>query len=208
MNKLLVFALSLLCLFALPADTFACACCVDEGTYFISTQRPESYMLDIFDDIKFAAPADLYMTEAGWDGIKGLSELDKDETAGKPIDLTLTKNFLRNRWEFTIKSASGREGKLTLPMPRTYVKFGVDLREKREEGEMVWIYKELRFKGPVGTATGFLKKGIAPGTTYFLVLQGRGNGCDNSSDFTHWRLELSGPRADYALYGDLKDSSE
>jgi hypothetical protein len=208
MNKLLVCTFALLCLLASPYSTLACACCVDEGTYFINTMRPESYMLDIFDEIKFDAPADLYMTEAGWDGIKGLSGMDKDENDGKPIDLTVAEDFVRNRWEFTIKSASGREGKLTLPMPKTYVKFGVDLREPREEGSMVSIYKELRFKGPVGPATGFLKKGIAPGTTYFLVLQGRGNGCDNASDFTHWRLEVTGPKADYALFGDLKNSAE
>jgi len=86
------------------------------------------------------------------------------------------------------------------------LKFGVDLREDREEGTMVSLYKELRFKGTVGTTTGFLKKGIASGTSYFLVFQGRGNGCDNASDFTHWRLEITGSKADYALYGDLKST--
>ncbi len=208
MKKLLVCSLSLLCLFALPAETLACACCAEPGTYFISTQRPEPYMLELFDEIKFEAPADLYMTEAGWDGIKGLSDLDKDENDGKKIDLSITKSFASRRWEFTIKSASGREGKLTLPMPRTFVKYAVDLREPREEGTMISLYKELRFKGTVGAATGFLKKGVAPGTSFFLVFQGRGNGCDNAYDFTHWRLELTGPKADYALFGDLKRSEE
>lgn len=204
MKKLLVCALSLAFLFAMPAETFACACCVDPGYYSISTERPDSYMLGVLGEIKFDAPADIYMTEAGWDGIKGLSDLDKDEDAGKKIDLSIVEAFANRRWTFTIKSASGREGRLTLAMPRSMVKFGVDLREPREEGTMVSLYKELRFKGTVGTATGFLKKGIAAGTSYFLVFQGHGNGCDNASDFTHWRLELTGPKADYALFGDLK----
>ncbi len=160
-------------------------------------------MLSMLDEIRFDAPTDLYMTDAGWDGIKGLSDLDKDEEAGKSIDLSIAEAFANKRWTFTIKSASGREGKLTLPMPRTLVKYAVDLREERGEGTMVSLYKELRFKGSVGTATGFLKRGIAVGTSYFLVFQGRGNGCDDASNFTHWRLELTGPRADYAFFGDL-----
>ncbi len=206
MKKLLACTLSVLCFCAMPADTLACACCVDLGYYSISTQRPDSYMLSVLDEIKFDAAADIYMTEAGWDGIKGLNDLDMDEDGGKKIDLSIVEAFATKRWTFTIKSASGREGKLTLPMPRTMVKFGVDLREDREEGTMVSLYKELRFKGTVGTTTGFLKKGIASGTSYFLVFQGRGNGCDNASDFTHWRLEITGSKADYALYGDLKST--
>jgi hypothetical protein len=39
-----------------------------------------------------------------------------------------------------------------------------------------------------------------------LVLQGRGNGCDNAGDFGNWRLQVSGEKADYAFYGKLARS--
>jgi hypothetical protein len=35
------------------------------------------------------------------------------------------------------------------------------------------------------------------------VLQGRGNSCDTAEDFTHWRLKITGNKADYAFYGEL-----
>jgi len=92
MKKLLVCTFSLLCLCAMPTDTLACACCVDPGYYSISTQRPDSYLLNVLDEIKFAAPADIYMTEAGWDGIKGLNDLDMDEDGGKKIDLSRSRS--------------------------------------------------------------------------------------------------------------------
>ncbi|PWT83255.1 MAG: hypothetical protein C5B44_00905, partial [Acidobacteria bacterium] len=64
------------------------------------------------------------------------------------------------------------------------------------------LYKEWRFEGLVN-GTGFFQPGIIAPTKYFLVLQGRGNGCDNAEDFTHWRLEITGKKAGYALYGEL-----
>ncbi|MGI8641023.1 MAG: hypothetical protein ACR2MG_13900 [Pyrinomonadaceae bacterium] len=69
------------------------------------------------------------------------------------------------------------------------------------------LYKEWRFKGNVQIGNGFFQTSIVQPTTYFLVLQGRGNGCDNPEDFTHWRLEIAGKKASYAFFGELKSSS-
>jgi hypothetical protein len=64
------------------------------------------------------------------------------------------------------------------------------------------LYKEWRFEGEVN-GTGFFKAGIVAPTKYFLVLQSRGNNCDTAEDFTHWRLKITGNKADYAFYGEL-----
>ncbi|MFL6337332.1 MAG: hypothetical protein ACJ754_28870 [Pyrinomonadaceae bacterium] len=66
------------------------------------------------------------------------------------------------------------------------------------------LYKEWRFEGQV-SGTGLFKAGTAGPTKYLLVLQGRGNGCQNAEDFKYWRLQINGRRAAYSFYGELAD---
>jgi len=202
MKKTLCLPIVLFFVLALSSSALACACCVDPGYYEISTSKPDDYILAQLEDIKFDTATSLYMSEAGWDGLRGLDDLVKDEEAGKSIDMNIVEAFLHKTWKLTIKTASGREGTLVLPMPVSMVKFKVDLHDN-EPGTETGLYKEFRFKGRVGISTGFLKRGIVRPTTYFLVFQGRGNGCDSSADFDHWRLELDGPKAQYAFYGKV-----
>ena len=201
MNKLLAL-ITVILVFVLSSSALACACCVDPGYYEISTSKPDAYILGELDNIKFGTTVDLYMSEAGFDGTKGLDDLAKDQEAGKPIEMSIVESFLKKTWRFNIKTASGHEATLVLPMPTSMVKFKVDIHDT-PEGHETGLYKEFRFKGAVGSSTGFLKKGIVKPTTYFLVFQGRGNGCDSSADFTHWRLEIDGPKAEYAFFGKL-----
>jgi len=201
-NKSFCLLAVLFLLAATSSSAFACACCVDPGYYEISTSKPDDYTLSQLEDIKFDSATNLYMSEAGWDGLRGLDDLVKDEEANKSIDMNIVEAFLNKTWKLTIKTASGREGTLVLPMPVSMVKFKVDMHDN-EPGTETGLYKEFRFKGRVGSSTGFLKRGIVRPTTYFLVFQGRGNGCDSSADFTHWRLELDGPKAEYAFYGKV-----
>ena len=200
-NKL-VALLSLLSLLVLSSAAFACACCVDPGYYEIATTKPDAYILGELANIKFGTAANIYMSEAGFDGTRGLDDLAKDEAAGKSIDMNIVESFLSKTWRLNIKTATGRMATLVLPMPLSMVKFKVDIHDN-EPGTETGLYKEIRFKGTVGSGTGFLKRGIVKPTSYFLVFQGRGNGCDSSADFTHWRLELDGPKAEYAFYGKL-----
>ncbi len=93
-------------------------------------------------------------------------------------------------------------------MPSQMVTFKVDIHDEDDRPNGPILYKEFRFKGNVSGGTGIFRSSIARPSTYFLVFQGRGNGCDNASDFTHWRLEVSGPRADYAFYGKLDSAAE
>ena len=64
------------------------------------------------------------------------------------------------------------------------------------------LYKEWRFEGEV-KGTGVFKAGIIARTKYVLVFQGRGNSCDEAEDFTHWRLKITGKKADYTFHGEL-----
>lgn len=108
-------------------------------------------------------------------------------------------------WLFDFKDDKNKSGILNLSAPVSMVSYMVDLREKKE-GDPV-LYKEWRFQYNVSQGTGIFKAGVAPATKYFLVLQGRGNMCWAAEDFTSWRLEVTGKKADFAFYGDLKPLS-
>jgi hypothetical protein len=200
-RKMTMFVGLLVCILSAAISVMACACCVDPGYYQISTGRPTDYELATLEEIKFDGVANLYESEAGFDGIKGLDVFRKFEETATPLDLNVVEKFLNKAWTFTLKSGAN-EGTLFLPMPQTMVRFKVDLHDN-EPGTETGLYKELRFKGVVRSGTGLFRMDVVKPTSYFLVFQGRGNGCDSSADYTHWRLELSGPKAGYALFGKL-----
>lgn len=199
-----LFVAGLVILF--PIRSLACACCAEPGTYFLNTSKPRGYSLDVVRDFTFERPADLYMTEAGFDMIDGLDPIKKEyesDTWTFETHFDLAASFTRNVWRFNLKTPKGAVGTLVLPMPAQMVTYKVDIHDEENRPNGPLLYKEFRFKGSPSSATGFTRSASIRGTTYFLVFQGRGNGCDNASDFTHWRLEIDGPKADYAFYGKL-----
>jgi hypothetical protein len=210
-------SLSLLCLliFTLCATSNAasCACCAEPGTYEIWTGRPNDYEIELLKDIKFDEKAFLYMTDAGFDSIKGLSaiekEFDDDSWIASPGGLDLVNTFTGRMWTFTIKSPKGKTGTLKLPMPSQMLEFKVDIHDGVESGGGgPLLYKEFRFRGTVSAGSGFLAGSIARPTSYFLVFQGRGNGCDNAGDFNNWNLEITGKKASYQFFGDLATGAD
>lgn len=195
-----------------PSDAFACACCSEPGTYMIWNGKPGENELGILGDIKFDKNAFLYMTAAGFDGMKGLSEIAKDMESGTwtaaPADFELANAYAAKTWKFTFKTPSGKSGTLTLPMPAQMLQFKVDIHDgKSSGGGGPLLYKEWRFKGNVLSGTGIFKSSIVRPTTFFLVLQGRGNGCDNTEDFANWNLEIRGKKADYSFFGKLSSGT-
>lgn len=60
----ILFALFFLAAFSLPV--LACACCAEPGTYSIRTLKPDPFHLELISEFRFAAKANLYMTEAGF----------------------------------------------------------------------------------------------------------------------------------------------
>lgn len=197
-KRILIPVLSLLCLLAFSANVLACACCSEPGTYRISTSKPDEYKLGLLGEMQFDKSAVLYTDARGFEDLKGLT-VPSDLVDADQFDLVAS--FIAKTWKFTLKSKNGKSGILTLPIPTQMVSFAVDIHDGREGDPS--LYKEFRFKGNVSSGTGLFKAGIVKPTTYFLVFQGRGNNCDNASDFTHWRLEITGSKADYAFYGKM-----
>lgn len=195
-----------------PSEAFACACCSEPGTYMIWTGKPDTYNIELLSDMKFDKVAALYMNEAGFDGMKGLSELEKDfeseSWVASPGEFDLSNTFAAKTWKFNFKTPTGKSGILTLPMPTQMLQFKVDIHDgKTSGGGGPLLYKEWRFKGNVTSGTGIFKSSIIRPTTYFLVLQGRGNGCDNAEDFADWHLEINGKNANYEFFGKLSSGT-
>ena len=189
----------------------SCACCAEPGTYMISTGKPETFEIDILKQIEFDGKADLYMTEAGFDSIKGLSSIEKEADDpswfSEPGNFNLVNSFTGKMWTFTFKTPKGKTGALRLPMPSQMVTFKVDIHDGSDQGNGPLLYKEFRFKGTVSDGTGFLGNSIVKPTSYFLVFQGRGNGCDDVSDFRNWNLEITGKKARYQFFGKLENGT-
>ena len=194
------------------SNALACACCSEPGTYYLRIAKPDSYDLDLISQFEFAPKALLYMTEAGFETIEGLDAVKKEDEA---MEASITDGFDlatafmgRRVWKFDFKTPKGQRGSLTLPMPTQMVSFGADIHDNSDKGHGPLLYKEFRFKGSVGSATGFMKAGVTRGTTYFLVFQGRGLGCNEVNNFRNWRLEIEGPRASYAFFGQLSSGDK
>ena len=197
--------LAIVCSFA--SNAFACACCAEPGTYHLRTSKPSDYALSVIKQFEFANNANLYLTEAGFDIIDGLDAIRADLNQIDNFDLVSA--FTGKAWTFKIKTPNkGTTGTLTLPIPTQMVTFKVDIHDEEDRPNGPLLYKEFRFKGKFTKASGFLKNGVASGTTYFLVFQGRGNGCDEVENFTNWRLEIDGPRAKYAFFGKLSSGDK
>ena len=212
-RSIFTFFLFSILIFPAPADAFACACCAEPGTYSIWTGRPETFHVDLLKEIEFDKHAFLYMTEAGFDSIKGLSmiekEFDEDSWTASPGGLDLVNTFTGKVWTFRIRSPKGRIATITLPIPQQMVAFKVDIHDDEGRGNGPLLYKEFRFKGTVSSGTGFLSGIVMTPTTYFLVFQGRGNGCDDVSDFRNWNLEVTGKKARFQFFGKLgKEAAE
>lgn len=212
MKKFSLVFCSLLLIFSFYGGASACACCSETGTYSIWTGKPEGYTLDVINGFKFSDKSYLLISEAGFDAIKGLGEVEKDFDNSSWTafggEMGFTASYAAKMWTVNFKTKSGKTGSLVLPMPAQMVEFKVDTHDgRRSGGGGPLLYKEFRFKGNVQTGKGFLQKSITKPTTYFLVFKGRGNGCNNTEDFTHWYLEIRGKNADFNLIGKL-DSAD
>jgi hypothetical protein len=202
---------AVICLTAFANTALACACCVEEGTYIIWTGAPGESERAMLDSMEFDKKAKLYMTEAGFDTIKGLEDFrndyESDEFMSWDGSFDLVNEFTNKTWKFTVRSPSGKTGTLVLPMPTQMVWYKADIHDTKDTGLGVQLYKEMRFKGSVQGGTGVFRSSIIKPTTYFLVFQGRGNGCDDYSNFTHWHLEINGKKASYEFNGRLNSGA-
>jgi hypothetical protein len=179
-------------LFLAANDALACACCSDPGDYGLSTIKPEEYHVTQIKSLDFAATARLHMTDAGEDAVKGVTPVL--DSYGVVVERDA------KGWRFTFRTDDGKTGVLTLPMPTKLTTFAADIHDGATSGGGgPLLYKEWRFEG-TALGNGIFVRGPLPCT---LIFQGRGNRCDNASDFSHWRLDVQGKQADFAFFGEL-----
>lgn len=178
-----------------PTTALACACCSNDGDYFRYTGRIRDYELELIKQIRFGTQASLYITEAD------LEEVSRGIVDPK-LEYSLSDSLAGRVWRLLFKEES-RTGSLNLTLPSMMERLNIDLQDgQKSAGGGPLLYKEWRLQGLV-SGSGFFRSGIVGPTRYNLILQGRGNGCDNAEDFKSWRLEISGKKAQYAFYGKL-----
>ena len=193
--KTKLFSLTVVALLFLSSvNALACACCSETGHYFSDSTKLDDDSLSQLKRMRFGRTASLYLSAAGIDeDSQGIEQ--PNETY--PLTSSFTANVLRLSF-----GTGTRTGVLNLTLPEKKWLHSADIHDgKLSPGGGPLLYKEWRLEGDV-TSTGFFKSGFTP-AKYTLVIQGRGNGCDNAEDFSHWRLKVKGEKADYAFYGRL-----
>ena len=178
-----------------PLTALACACCSNTGHYFSGTVDLDDHPLSELKRIRFARTAFLFATEAG-------IEEDSVGIEQPKTSYALQGAFIGNVWRLTFRSGAN-SGTLELPLPNKMWNHSADIHDgKLSAGGGPLLYKEWRLEGDI-KGSGFFKTGTSAPAKYVLVLQGRGNGCDNAEDFGNWHLQVRGEKADYAFYGKL-----
>ena len=192
-----LFSLALLAglLLLLPVRAWACACCSNAGDYYVGSGRPTAYELSLMGQVRFGGTAHLYLTEADMEeSARGL--------AHRAESYSLKGSLVGRVWRLTFRDGN-KTGTLNLPLPARMSSYTADIHDgNTSPGGGPLLYKEWRFEGRA-SGTGFFQAGMVGPARYFLVLQGRGNGCQNAEDFTHGRLKITGRKADYAFFGEL-----
>jgi hypothetical protein len=154
-------------------------------------------VLEQINGMGFASAAQLFLVDGPdpEDQVKGLATILES--------YAMTAVAESKQWRLKFRTENGKSGELILALPSTVAKFAVDIHngETNAAGRPL-LYKEWRLEGRA-TGNEMFKEGFTAPARYTLILQGRGNRCDNADDFTHWRLEISGKKADYAFFGEL-----
>lgn len=173
----------------LPPDRpLVCACCAEEGEWYETSGRLSSAQLHELSRVRFAETASTYQSP------RGDSELS--------VSYKLAQTRSGRRWEFKFRDEQGKTGTLSFVLPATAVFYGADMQDSPPGGLGPALYKEWRLSG-VATATGVLKKGTAGTARFRLVLQGRGNNCEEAEHFKSWILQVTGARFSYSFHGSF-----
>jgi hypothetical protein len=167
-----------------------CACCADEGEWYERSEIITSAQLHELSRVRFSTTANTYQSPA-----------DDNELATS-YALTYTRNG--RHWELRFRDEQGKTGTLSFRLPVTAIFYGADMQDSPPGGVGPMLYKEWRLSG-TARLTGVLKKGLAGQARFRLILQGRGNRCEQAEDFKNWILQVTGPRHAYAFYGLLSN---
>ncbi len=199
-----LLALVMLSASVATASTLFCACCAEPGTYSVSTGKLAKYELDLLKDMRFGPAAELYTTPASFDDIKGIAAVIKEFETTSSSELALVDAFTGSAWTLEFMTGGELKGSLVLPRPTLMTSRSVHIPDNASTSPTVTLYKEWIFNGTIRSGSGFFQRDIAKPTKYTLIFQGHGNNCTNAEDFTNWRLEVTGAKADYAFFGKMK----
>lgn len=196
-TRLVLLAATCAAILALAAANaaLACACCTNPGQRHVRTVLLDADKRDEFAQLRFADTAQLFTGEAEPEDVKGIT--------------TPSSNYeLNAAWEgdrlvFAFRDREGRSGTLALPGPRTITLFEVDPRDDPGSGLGPVLYKEWTLTSPAA-GSGVFSAGLGPGQELSLILHGRGYNCTTIDQFKHWSLVMRGPKANYTLFGELK----
>jgi len=174
----------------------ACACCSDLGMRFEAEEDIEQYEKDELGRIRFDDTAQLFITPAFPEDIKGIVA-----PSDRPYQF---RGFADpKRWTFELSDSAGKQGTIVFPLPRRLVQFMVDPRdETTSAGGGPRLYKEWRLESTADLSGLVAENEDKAQAT--LILHGHGNGCTAAEDFTHWTLQVSGPDVRFTLLGTLK----
>ena len=190
----LIVAAPLLCF---PASTAqSCACCSEEGQYSRMEGSPSDYQIAQVSGMQFASTVETYFGAGDQTDVKGVTSVaDRYE---------LNSRFEDHQWKLSFRDEKGNTGTLTLPLKGAKVTdYRADIHDgQTSAGGGPLLHKEWVFRG-TAQGSGVFKAGFAAPAKFTLIFQGRGNNCDNGDDFTHWRLEISGSKAEYAFVGEM-----
>ncbi len=190
-----VVVIAFIALLLWPAVALACACCSEPGHYYSGLADLDDHPLSELKRLRAARTASLYETAAGLE--EDAVGIDQPKSS-----YSIQSAFVGNVWRFTFRSGAS-SGTLELPLPTKMWSHSADIHDgKLSPGGGPSLYKEWRIEGDV-KGTGIFKNGTAQAAKYVLVLQGRGNACDNAEDFGHWRLQVNGEKARFAFHGKL-----
>ena len=182
-------------LFLSPVNALACACCAEKAHYFSGSTKLDDDSLNQLKRMRFGKTAALYLSAAGIDE-------DSQGIEQPSGNYSLTSSLAGNGLKLSFRAGT-LSGVLDLPLPAKKRIHSADIHDGRlSPGGGPLLYKEWQLEADV-TGTGVFKAGTSSPAKYTLVLQGRGNGCDNAEDFSHWRLKVKGEKADFAFYGRL-----
>ncbi len=170
----------------------ACACCSNRAARIVGVEALNGFRLHEIERMNFAREA--LVADGAGDHPVDLQEL------GTTLQLAVTR--AKAQMVFTFRGQSGRTTSLTLAMPQTLSIFEVDPLDGKDEGLGPVLYKEWQLTGNA-TATGVFQALIGKNRQVSLILHGRGRGCTEAADFTHWTLLMGAPPDRVTLHGAL-----
>jgi hypothetical protein len=182
---------SALAMFSLPTDdALACACCTNRAGRYVEVEPLTAPRLDKIEQMTFAEEA--FVAQGAADHPIDLKDF------GPALQLAVRQT--KTEIVFAFRGDGGRTSEVTLALPGTISIFEVDPRGgEPDSGLGPTLYKEWQLTG-TATAAGVLRPLVeSHDQKLTLLVQGRGRGCTEASQFTDWTLTIHGPAGKLSL---------